>query len=403
MSAERAEGKNALRIGFLPQGGRDWIAGPIVLQNLVRSLKILPEQERPTMYVIVGPGHRIDEHSRGEWLPPSKHYTFGSGKSWASKLATTVRHHGLLRWPTSLERLSRNLNLSAVYPALTTLGPQFPDPWIGWIPDFQHKHLPQYFSEQDSHHRKEAFGRLVQEAPRVVVSSQDAYRDLMRWFPADPKKVRVLSFTTVADPEWYAADATAVASRLGLPRKYLMFPSQFWLHKNHRCVFQAIRILGHVFPDIALVCTGRMHDYRRPEYGDELIAETTRDGLNGRIHCLGLLDRHTQVQLMRNAVAIIQPSLFEGWSSLVEDARALGKRIYVSDIPIHREQDPPDAEFFDQASPDQLAALIARDWSHLAPGPDLVKEQHAFTAQRQRALDYARRFLSIVREISRSC
>ena len=94
-----------------------------------------------------------------------------------------------------------------------------------------------------------------------------------------------------------------------------------------------------------------MHDYRHPNYGEELLEQLTRDELTERVHCLGLLDRHTQIQLLRGAAAIIQPSLFEGWSSLLEDARALAKCVYVSDIPIHREQDPADAQFFNPHSP----------------------------------------------------
>jgi len=311
-----------------------------------------------------------------------------------------MRHHRRVCWPTSLEQLSRRLHLSALYPVHESLGPRFPRPWIGWIPDFQHKHLPQYFREHDLLGRDRIFAQLIREAPHVTVSSQDACRDLMRWFPADSNKVSVLSFTTVARPEWYADDPASVARELALPPKYLMFPSQFWLHKNHGCLFRALGIAADACPDIALVCTGRMHDYRRPEYVDELMAETRRDGLENRIRVLGLLDRRTQVQLMRRAAAIVQPSFFEGWSALVEDARALGKRIYVSDIPVHREQTPPNATFFDPHSPDQLAGLIAEDWPHLAPGPDRATEQEAFAAQNLRALAYARRFLSIVRQTS---
>jgi glycosyltransferase involved in cell wall biosynthesis len=389
-----------LKIGFLPTGGRDWIAGIVVLQNLVASLRMLPAEEQPWICLTVGPGHQVDEHGRGAWMPALKHYTYGDEFTWKAKLRTTIRHHGLTRWPTSLGRLCRTLKLSALYPVHASLGPAFHRPWIGWIPDFQHKRMPEFFPEHEKRGRDAAFAQLIQDAPRVVVSSQDAYHDLMRWFPADPRKISVLSFTTVAGANWFAPDPAAFARELGLPRKYLMFPSQFWVHKNHRCLFQAVRLVQATCPDIALVCTGRMHDHRFPEYGDALLAETKRNGLEGRIHCLGLIDRQKQIQLLRASAAIVQPSFFEGWSSLVEDARALGKRIYVSDLPIHREQEPPDAEFFDPKSPEELAALIARDWPHLAPGPDLEKERAARSGESSRALAYARRFLTIVRETS---
>jgi glycosyltransferase involved in cell wall biosynthesis len=41
---------------------------------------------------------------------------------------------------------------------------------------------------------------------------------------------------------------------------------------------------------------------------------------------------------MKNAQAVIQPSLFEGWSTVVEDAKALNQTLIVSNIAVHKEQ-----------------------------------------------------------------
>ena len=40
------------------------------------------------------------------------------------------------------------------------------------------------------------------------------------------------------------------------------------------------------------------------------------------------------------AVAVAQPSRFEGWSLLVEDAIAADRPIVLSDLPVRREQCP---------------------------------------------------------------
>jgi len=165
----------------------------------------------------------------------------------------------------------------------------------------------------------------------------------------------------------------------------------------------AIRIVKERVPDIALVCTGRMYDYRHPHYAQQILTTIKDYGLEKNVYCLGLLDRLTQIQLLRGAAGVIQPSLFEGWSALVEDARALGKSLYLSDIPVHREQDPPDAQYFDPLSSADIAVLLAKDWETLMPGPDRTREERALQLQRNRALGYARSFLRIVRETSRTC
>lgn len=49
-------------------------------------------------------------------------------------------------------------------------------------------------------------------------------------------------------------------------------------------------------------------------------------------------DRKEQLALMKQAKAIIQPSLFEGWSTVVEDAKAMGQKIILSQLEVHLEQ-----------------------------------------------------------------
>jgi hypothetical protein len=63
---------------------------------------------------------------------------------------------------------------------------------------------------------------------------------------------------------------------------------------------------------------------------------------------------------MKNSIAIIQPSLFEGWSTVVEDAKALNQWILLSDIPVHREQIQNNVDFFEPKNSSMLAALIRR-------------------------------------------
>jgi len=394
-----------LRIGIIPQGGKDWIAGVLYLQNLVRALNLLPEEEKPLLYFILRSGTKIDDYrDLGRLLPPLKYYTFHNGNSLKIKFQNTIKEAGWSHWPKSLEQLTRRLSLSALFPLQSSLGSDFLSPWIGWIPDFQHKRMPQNFSQEELRNRDERFQRIVREATHVVVSSEDAYRDLMRWFPTDPERSSVLPFVSVPAEEWYSGNPQEIIKNFGLPKKYLVLPSQFWIHKNHKCVFEAIRILrDSSLSEIALVCTGRMHDYRHPHYSEELLTHLKKYGLERNVYCLGLLGRYTQIQLLRGALAIIQPSFFEGWSFLVEDARALGKKIYVSDIPIHREQKPPNAQFFNPESPEDLATLIANDWDQLSPAPSRAQENEAFFDQKTRIVNFARNFLKIITKACNLC
>jgi glycosyltransferase involved in cell wall biosynthesis len=385
-------------VTLLAEAGPEWIVGRIYICNLVRALNLLPDEERiPFSLVVPYTFRQADLADLGAGNSAARYFAFCATDSLGNKLRAAKRSLSHGKWPRSLEGAVAQAQANVVFPVLESLGKEFPVPWIGWIPDFQHKRLPHFFSDEELRYRDKWFRAVVDDGCHVVVSSEDARQDLMRWFPTTPTRVSVLSFVSASADEWYEEDPGRVAAQFQLPEKFLIFPSQFWIHKNHRVLFEAIRILRDKgVTDICLVSTGLTHDFRHPEYFATLQNLLTEHGLNSYVRILGLLPRKVQVQLARRAVAVIQPSLFEGWSALVEDARTLGKRIYVSDIPIHREEQPSDAIFFHPDNPEQLAELVARDWPDLRPGPDLIKEREARTQQYGRSLSFARAFLQIL-------
>jgi glycosyltransferase involved in cell wall biosynthesis len=384
-------------VGVLPYGSKRWVGGLIYTHNLIRALRSLPDDERPDLRLLLTPKNSVRDHlDLKSCLPDISYYAFTRNWPLWKRAGGIGLSLTALRWPHSLEEAAASRRLGIVFPAHTSLGKSFPVPWIGWIPDFQHKRMPEFFSRAQRESRDRAFRRLAQDASHVVVSSQDAYGDLLRFFPTGGDRVSVLPFTMVADPEWYEGRPEQVAVDFGLSEKFLIFPSQFWVHKNHRLVFEALRIVrDRGLPSVSLVCTGYPKDERHPRHFDALKTWLEDQHLQSQVRILGFLPRRAQIQLMRRAAAVIQASLFEGWSALVEDARALGKRIYLSDIAVHREQEPPDAVYFNPNSAAELAELIARDWPDLSPGPDTVRENQARSIQEVRALDFARAFLRI--------
>jgi glycosyltransferase involved in cell wall biosynthesis len=301
------------------------------------------------------------------------------------------------RVPQTLDGLIGRVGVSVLFPLLAPPKAPLPATWVGWIPDFQHKRRPEFFSAAERAFRETCFQRIVNEASHVIVSSQDARDDLMRWFPTTHARVSVLQFRTVLDSRWYDLDPEIATAPLQLPAKFLTYPSQLWIHKNHRTVFGALSLLRERGrSDVVLVCTGREYDYRHPEYANELKAEIAGRGLQSHVRLLGLLDRQTQIQVMRKSAAVVQASFFEGWSALVEDARALGKPIFLSDIPVHREQAPARARYFNPESAEELAGAIESEWVHLEPGPALEAEQHARDEQQPLILDFACRFVDVI-------
>ena len=73
---------------------------------------------------------------------------------------------------------------------------------------------------------------------------------------------------------------------------------------------------------------------------------------------LGLVSRDEVMSLMAGAIAVINPSFFEGWSTTVEEAKVFGKRMILSDIPVHREQCGARAHYFEPNDANTLGVLL---------------------------------------------
>jgi len=81
---------------------------------------------------------------------------------------------------------------------------------------------------------------------------------------------------------------------------------------------------------------------------------------------LGLVPYDDLSSLMHHALAVINPSLFEGWSTTVEEAKSQGKTVLLSDIPVHREQVPKRGHYFRPDAPEELAEAMlstAKSWN----------------------------------------
>ncbi len=141
-------------------------------------------------------------------------------------------------------------------------------------------------------------------------------------------------------PDVYDDDPAWICDEYYLPERFVYLPNQFWVHKGHRLVIEALAQLRASQPDVRVVCTGNTADHRDPMYFGELLAEVSRRGVRDNFVVLGWVPQAHIFHLMRQAVAVLQPSRFEGWSTTVEETKSVGKSMILSDIPVHREQAP---------------------------------------------------------------
>ncbi len=395
------EAETPLRVAFADIANPGWTAGAHYYKNLFIALRQLDENRQPHVVVVVPPLRRAGGYETYRDLADEVVGTPTEPRSgFVLRQLRRVRRRlaGDARRGRPLERLLREQDIDAMFACWTEFGSSFGIPLLGWIPDFQHKHHPELFSPWENRQRDRLFDRMAANCSRVVVSSEDARRDYERFLPSYARKARVLRFVAQVPPDVYDGDPRRICDEYHLPERFVYLPNQFWVHKNHALVVEALILLRSRRPDLTVAGTGNPADNRDPVHFGELLARVSRLGLRDNFVVLGWVPHAHTFRLLRQSVAVLQPSLFEGWSTTVEETKSIGKTIVLSDIPIHREQAPTSALYIDPTDAAALAERLIEVYDTRAPGPDGALESLARKSLPGRTREYAETFVDMVRD-----
>lgn len=397
--------KPELHVAFVDSLRDEWTAGAHYFQNLFFALHALRPEMNVRISLLRLPDTKPSRYFDGNTLvdevltfPPEP---VGVSPGAMSRQRLRIqRRLGLYRPPQqpALDDFLEGKNVSALFTCWIELGPDWSFPLLTWIPDFQHLHLPDLFTPAELEQRDTLFARIASNATRVVLSSETARRDFEKFYPHAAKKARVLPFVAQVPADVFDTDPRWVCETYHLPERFIYLPNQFWQHKNHKVVIQALVQLQATRPEITVVCTGNTNDDRAPLYFGKLLAEIAQAGVRDQLLLLGWVPYADLFQLMRQSLVVLQPSLFEGWSTTVEETKSLGKPLLISDLPIHREQAAPRALYFDPHDPNALAELLTRAYDEFIPGPDAKAEAEVRILLPIRTREFGQRAVKMFQE-----
>jgi hypothetical protein len=148
----------------------------------------------------------------------------------------------------------------------------------------------------------------------------------------------------------------AILSRLGLsPQQYLIYPANFWKHKNHEMLLTAFGMACHggLSANIKLVCTGA------PGARQEWLMRAARNmNLGDRVLFPGYLPNAELAALMANCAGVMFPSLYEGFGLPVIEAMAAGVPVACSNTTSLPEVAADAAILFDPRVPTQIVQAM---------------------------------------------
>lgn len=241
-----------------------------------------------------------------------------------------------------------------IFPAQDVLTYALPSRTIGVIHDLMHRHERQFpevsgwglYWRRERHYRN-----LCANARAILVDSQIGKAHVLEAYPVPTRRVHVLPFVA---PD-YINDAAPIDfdSRYILPPKFLFYPAQFWEHKNHVRLLEALAKAIESAPDVHLVLAGS----KKNAYAT-VLDTIGKLNLRDRVHILGYIPEEDMSVFYRKARALVMPTFFGPTNIPPLEAMVVGCPMALSNIYAMPEQVGEAALLFDPLSVADIAAAI---------------------------------------------
>ncbi|MBP2629120.1 MAG: glycosyl transferase group 1 [Firmicutes bacterium] len=380
-----------IRVGIPILGSKGWIAGISFTESLIKAMYSLPENERPQFFLVVSDYNLKTFNLHQSFIPLFNGVIF---QGYNLKTARTTINSSFIHCSSQDELFTK---IDLFFPVNSLVMPGRPA--VPWIPDFQNRYLPDFFSLQECEYRNARFAEIAKQAQLIIFNTQSVEKDFWNFYPNSKAITDVLAPPFFPEDKWYLGNPREVQQKYQLPDSFVLCSNQFWIHKNHSVLFKAIALLRQAGQPVHVVCTGSTNDYRWPDHFANLQQYIRQIGISDIVHILGLIPREDQIQLIRRSLFVIQPSLFEGFSMIVQECQELGKQIVLSDLDVHLEY--AYGIYFERTNSHDLCQKILNLLSVVQPGPDLRKESTAKANTATKVKYFAEKFCKFIEKSQR--
>jgi glycosyltransferase involved in cell wall biosynthesis len=231
-------------------------------------------------------------------------------------------------------------------------------PFLYTVWDLQHRRYPFFpevsFIDNQFRGREQLYNFVIPRASYIITASKETKHDLEQFYGFSSHRIKILKEPT---PKFAFdksnTDNDFFMKEYGIKKPYIFYPAQFWAHKNHIVILEAIKILKQIGYDMSVVFTGA--DKGNLFYIKERI---TNLKLQESVFLLGFVEKEELVLLYKNAIALVYASLL-GLSNIPPlEAFSLMCPVICADVPGMREQLGDAAMFFNSTDEQELAQKI---------------------------------------------
>jgi glycosyltransferase involved in cell wall biosynthesis len=257
----------------------------------------------------------------------------------------------------SLQETIENEKIDMVYFATPVLE-NIKVPYIYTVWDLGHRVIPMFPEvrcEGDSwESRERIYSFMLPRASYIITGNAAGAMEINTAYGILPERIKIIPFFT-PDFALKSAEESITGAKSVIFEPYIFYPAQFWAHKNHIRVLQALKILqgGKYNRKLRVVFTGK--DKGNLSHIQKIVSQLA---LDDQVTIKGFVSRDELVSLYRHAEALVYVS-YMGPNNLPPlEAMALGCPVIASGIDGHRQQMGEAAWYVDPDNAEDVAAKI---------------------------------------------
>ena len=247
-----------------------------------------------------------------------------------------------------------------IFPSPTAKSFQFPVPALVTIHDLMHRYerrFPESASGWEYFCRERNLAGICRWARGLLVDSECGRQHVNDSYHMPPERIHILPYII---PSYILTAKTPpdFSHRYNLPEKFLFYPAQFWEHKNHKGLVEAVSFLKNSIPDLKLVLAGSPKNAY-----DSVVKLVQRHNLVDDVIFLGYVPDEDMPELYRRARALVMPTFYGPTNIPPLEAFALGCPVAVSGIYAMPDQVGDAVLLFNPESIEEITESIRRLWT----------------------------------------
>lgn len=272
---------------------------------------------------------------------------------------------------------------------------------LSFIPDLQHIYFKENFSFSKRVARNINIRLCALFSSKILLSSECSKKDIKKISSLAHRNSYVCKFVFKSPRKDEIINLDLLKKKYKFNHSYFYLPNQYWIHKNHLVVLKALKYINdkYNFQKIFIISSGSSEDYRNPIYFRQIENFILKNNLKSYYKYVGIIPFKDVMSLMYHSLAVINPSKFEGRSSTVEQAKSLGKKIILSDINIHKEQNPKYARYFGTDDFKKLSSILIEEFKNVDNFNPNIFYNKALKKNKKELENYCKDYLSLLKSL----